>query len=49
VYWARQGRVSVDVSLGVLSLLGTYLTAAPFWHEIVRTTRRHFTGEPTEA
>jgi hypothetical protein len=49
VYWARQGRVSVDVSLGVLSLLGAYLTAAPFWHEIVRTTRRHFTGEPTEA
>ncbi|MFH8217638.1 hypothetical protein ACH4C2_00420 [Streptomyces sp. NPDC018057] len=41
VYWARQGRVSVDVSLGILSTLGLYLTAAPFWHEITKVTRDH--------
>ncbi|MFJ6573557.1 hypothetical protein ACIQNU_39765 [Streptomyces sp. NPDC091292] len=41
VYWAKQGRVSVDVSLGVLSVLGAYLTAVPFWHEVARVTRRH--------
>ncbi|MDH6117852.1 hypothetical protein [Kitasatospora sp. GAS204B] len=41
VYWAKQGRVSVDVSIGLLAGLGVYLTAAPFWHEVVRTTRRH--------
>ncbi|MFJ7902189.1 hypothetical protein ACIQ6V_17135 [Streptomyces sp. NPDC096198] len=41
VYWAKQGRISVDVSLGVLSALGTYLTARPFWHEVGRVTGRH--------
>ncbi|TFE43252.1 hypothetical protein E3E14_22615 [Streptomyces sp. ICN441] len=41
VYWARQGRLSVDVSLGILSALGAYLTAVPFWHECARVTRRH--------
>ncbi|MFE1755739.1 hypothetical protein [Streptomyces anandii] len=41
VYWAEEGRLSVDVSLGVLSALGVYLTAKPFWHEIGRITRHH--------
>ncbi|MFI8186515.1 hypothetical protein ACIF70_39410 [Actinacidiphila glaucinigra] len=41
VYWAKQGRISVDASLGVLSALGTYLTAKPFWHEVARVTRHH--------
>ncbi|MFD5271574.1 hypothetical protein [Streptomyces sp. NPDC058335] len=41
VYWTRQGRVSVDVSLGILSILGTYLSAKPFWHEIIKVTHRH--------
>ncbi|MFD3709997.1 hypothetical protein [Streptomyces sp. NPDC058677] len=31
----------MDVSLGILSTLGTYLSAKPFWHEVVRVTRRH--------
>ncbi|MDH6115131.1 hypothetical protein P3T36_004050 [Kitasatospora sp. MAP12-15] len=44
VYWAKQGRVSVDVSLGVLSALGAYLTAAPFWHEAIRATHHHLRG-----
>ncbi|WP_051967290.1 hypothetical protein [Kitasatospora mediocidica] len=41
VYWAKQGRVSVDVAFGILAGLGVYLTAAPFWHEIVRIGRQH--------
>ncbi|WP_240361354.1 MULTISPECIES: hypothetical protein [unclassified Streptomyces] len=41
VYWAKQGRISVDVSLGILSALGLYLTAVPFWHEIIKVSRDH--------
>ncbi|MFF3327540.1 hypothetical protein [Streptomyces sp. NPDC002889] len=41
VYWAKQGRLSVDVSLGFLSVLGAYLTAKPFWDEVARVTRHH--------
>ncbi|MFD8754883.1 hypothetical protein ACFV0O_28445 [Kitasatospora sp. NPDC059577] len=44
VYWAEQGRVSVDVSFGVLAALGGYLSAAPFWHEVVRVTHRQLTA-----
>ncbi|WP_327071302.1 hypothetical protein OG500_37290 [Kitasatospora sp. NBC_01250] len=40
VYWAKEGRVSVDVAFGVLAALGTYLTAVPFWHEVVRITHQ---------
>jgi hypothetical protein len=36
VYWERQGRVSVDVALGLLTVLGAYLTAAHFWNHLVR-------------
>jgi len=36
VYWERKGRVSVDVALGVIAVLGLYLTAAHFWNHIVR-------------
>ncbi|MFJ7257500.1 hypothetical protein ACIQWV_34305 [Streptomyces sp. NPDC098085] len=41
VYWAKQGRISVDISLGIISVLGLYLTAAPFWHELTKATRQH--------
>lgn len=43
VYWAKEGRKSVDVSLGIMSALGVYLTAVPFWHELARVTRDHLT------
>ncbi|MEU5091377.1 hypothetical protein [Streptomyces sp. NPDC021356] len=49
VYWAKQGRVSVDVSLGILSALGLYLTAVPFWHEITKATRDHLRERPAAA
>ncbi|MDX2815749.1 hypothetical protein PV410_24825 [Streptomyces sp. PA03-5A] len=41
VYWSKQGRLSIDVSLGFLSTLGAYLTAKPFWDEVARVTRHH--------
>ncbi|MFV5998029.1 hypothetical protein ACNPQM_38060 [Streptomyces sp. NPDC056231] len=31
----------MDVSLGILSVLGAYLTATPFWHECARATHHH--------
>jgi hypothetical protein len=44
VYWAREGRISVDVAFGIIAALGLYLTSVPFWHglwrEIKRPTRR---------
>ncbi len=40
VYWAREGRWSVDVALGVIGLLGTYLTAATFWRDVAHEVRR---------
>lgn len=49
VYWAREGRISVDVSLGILSALGLYLTAVPFWHEVTKITRDHLQGRPADA
>lgn len=41
VYWAEEGRLSVDVSFGILSALGAYLTAVPFWHEVTQVTALH--------
>ncbi|MFJ1551139.1 hypothetical protein [Streptomyces sp. NPDC088246] len=49
VYWAKQGRISVDISLGIISVLGLYLTAAPFWHELTKVTRQHALERRTHA
>jgi hypothetical protein len=32
VYWAKDGRTSVDTAVGLIGLGGIYLAAAPFWH-----------------
>jgi hypothetical protein len=37
VYWAKQGRISVDLGIGGSSLAGTYFAALP----LVRALRRH--------
>jgi hypothetical protein len=34
VYWAKQGRISVDIGVGVISVLGSYLAAIPFWRHL---------------
>jgi hypothetical protein len=35
VYWAEQGRISVDIGVGLIAAMGSYLAAVPFWHHIV--------------
>ena len=37
VYWAKQGRISVDLGIGASSVAGTYLAALP----LLRALRRH--------
>jgi hypothetical protein len=36
VYWARQGRISVDVGVGGIALAGSYFAALP----VLRRLRR---------
>jgi hypothetical protein len=36
VYWAKQGRLSVDVAVSVIAGAGSYLAARPFWHHLVK-------------
>ena len=36
VYWAKQGRLSVDVAIAIISISGMYLAARPFWHRLVK-------------
>lgn len=36
VYWAKDGRWSVDAAIGTISAGGLYLAAAPFWDRAVR-------------
>lgn len=36
VYWAREGRISVDAVLVVAALLGAYLLAYRFWNQAAR-------------
>jgi hypothetical protein len=40
VYWARQGRESVDVSVGAAALFALLATGAPFWSALWRDIRR---------
>lgn len=44
VYWAKEGRSSIDVALGVLAVSGSYLAAVPFWHEAAREVARTRVG-----
>ena len=36
VYWAKQGRLSVDIAMGIISITGMYLAARPFWHRLIK-------------
>jgi hypothetical protein len=36
VYWAREGRVSVDIGVGVSSVAGSYFAALPVLREVAR-------------
>jgi hypothetical protein len=39
VYWAKQGRISVDLGIGASSLAGTYLAALPLLRALRRRVR----------
>lgn len=39
VYWAKQGRVSVDLGIGVVAVGGTGFAAAPVLRRLVRNRR----------
>ena len=36
VYWARQGRVSIDLGVGVIALAGSYFAALPMLRRLQR-------------
>jgi hypothetical protein len=40
VYWARQGRVSVDLAIGASSLAGTYFAALPLFRALRRRLKK---------
>jgi hypothetical protein len=40
VYWAREGRVSVDIGIGGSSLVGTYFAGLPVIREVARRRGR---------
>ncbi|MEO9221967.1 MAG: hypothetical protein ABI251_09380 [Mycobacteriaceae bacterium] len=40
VYWAKQGRTSVDLAIGVIAIGGLALAGAPLWPSVVRELRQ---------
>jgi hypothetical protein len=36
VYWARQGRISVDLGVGTIALAGSYFAGLPLWQRLRR-------------
>jgi hypothetical protein len=44
VYWLRQGRVSVDLGVGVVALGGTALAAGPMLRRLAHPLRERFGG-----
>lgn len=40
VYWAEEGRWSVDIALALIASFGTYLVARKFWHHVAREVIR---------
>ncbi len=40
VYWAKDGRTSVDAAVGTIALGGLLLVAGPFWRESAREVLR---------
>ncbi|HEX4252673.1 MAG TPA: hypothetical protein VH008_32725 [Pseudonocardia sp.] len=36
VYWAKEGRTSVDTAVGLIGLGGVFAAAAPFWQRVLR-------------
>jgi hypothetical protein len=47
VYWAQEGRISVDVGVGLISVTGSALASIPLWRRL--RERRQRTASPTNA
>ena len=47
VYWANDGRKSVDAAVLIIAAGGLYLTAAPFWRAAAREIARTATASST--
>jgi hypothetical protein len=45
VYWARQGRVSVDVAVGAIALAGSYFAALPVLRRLRRDRQAAVKGD----
>ena len=39
MYWAKEGRSSLDVVIVFAALVGLYLAAYRFWHGVIRELR----------
>jgi hypothetical protein len=48
VYWAREGRVSVDIGVGASSLVGSYFAALPVLREVARNRGLPAPDKPLE-
>lgn len=35
VYWAKDGRTSVDTAVALIGMGGIYLPSMPFWHRVL--------------
>jgi hypothetical protein len=46
VYWANDGRVSVDAAVGLIAVGGALLAAVPFWSGAAREVARTRPGGP---
>lgn len=44
VYWAKQGRMSVDVAVGIIALGGLGIAGAPFWPTAASDVRKNLPG-----
>src|SRR5215472_10422544 len=44
VYWARQGRVSIDIGIGGIAVAGSYFAALPMLRRLGRERRQRFAG-----
>lgn len=44
VYWAEKGKMSINVVVGILTALGIYVAAEPFFDDAVREIRRTLRG-----
>jgi hypothetical protein len=49
VYWARQGRISIDVGIGGIALTGSYFAALPVLRRLRRERRQGPTAPGPEA